>query len=681
MKTWIMWTCVGSLMLNMALSAFAGKFVKMEEMCQKDQWSKENLFGPQMKIPFSFIFNGQSSDKLLATWTKTSKTEKIDKSCVQHVITWTDSQTGLEVRCVIVDYTDYPVVEWTAWFTNTGNKPTPIISDIMALDSVFQGVSPVLWHCNGDFCNAEGYTAKETPVLTGQSLAFAPAGGRPCDRAFPYYRLMFDKGGLSIAIGWPAQWSASFTGVDGGVHVKAGQEKTYLQLLPGETIRTPRITVMSWMGDARRAANLWRCWYREHVMPRPNGRPMRPRLVGHGTDTGEEFTAATEENQIRYIEKWVQRGIPIDVWWIDAGWYPCYNKEHKRKWSETGTWMPDPERFPSGLKPVSECAARHGADLLIWFEPERIRPESQLDREHPEWLLKAKGTDNRLLNLGNPACRQWLTDHVCKLIQNNGIKIYRQDFNFEPLKHWRENEEQDRQGMNENLHVQGYLKYWDDLLARNPGLWIDSCSSGGRRNDMETMRRSVPLHYTDFGYGNHPVKLSFHHILFEWLPYFKEATLSWDLQGSARFDHQVDSFSYHCGLGPMIIPCLDIRRDDYDFERVKKMLVIWRRAAELMLNGDYYPLTPIHRSAEKWVVRQFDCSGERCGFIQGIRLQKCPDDSILVHPEGFLPDVVYLFENPETGETRELAGSAVRRDGFTFSCPKREGIIWFYRVK
>lgn len=133
--------------------------------------------------------------------------------------------------------------------------------------------------------------------------------------------------------------------------------------------------------------------------------------------------------------------------------------------------------------------------------------------------------------------------------------------------------------------MQGYLQFWDDLLKRNPGLWIDSCASGGRPNDMETMQRSVPLHYTHYGYGNHPVKLSFHHTLFEWLPYFKEVTLSWDVASPGRYDRQVDSFSYHCGLGPMIIPCIDIRKDDYDYDLMKRMLGIWQRAAEMMLGG------------------------------------------------------------------------------------------------
>src|SRR4051812_33929359 len=147
-------------------------------------------------------------------------------------------------------------------------------------------------------------------------------------------------------------------------------------------------------------------------MPRPNGQIMKSYVVCAGTDEGEEFTAATEENQARFMDKFEREGIKFDVWWIDAGWYPCYNNEHIRRWTITGSWVPDPERFPRGLKPVSDHAAAKGAELLLWFEPERVRPGTQLDVEHQEWLLHAQGSENRLLNLGNPEALRWLTDHV-----------------------------------------------------------------------------------------------------------------------------------------------------------------------------------------------------------------------------------------------------------------------------
>ena len=656
-----------------------------EDMNRSRAWTGRFLSDPA-SLPISFKLDGTAVTGIPAGWRPTRRRRRVDANLIETVFEGRDDKTGLTVRVECMEYLDYPVVEWVAWFTNNGSGPTPILSDILALEGSFEGQAATLEHNNGDFWSKDGYTSVVTPLGNGTSQTFAPSGGRACDQAFPYYRIAFKDGGLSIAIGWPAQWSATFTGLADGVQVGAGQEKTHLRLMPGETIRTPRITVMSWQGDATRAANLWRRWYRAHLLPRTNGQPLGPLQVGHGAEDPEEFTGATEENQLRHIEEWAQRGIAPDVWWIDAGWYPCYNKDHVRKWPETGTWVPDPERFPRGLKPVSDAAAKFGAKFLLWFEPERVRPGTQLDREHPEWLLSIKTddawqTDNRLLNLGNPACRQWLTDHVCKLIQDNGIKIYRQDHNFAPLQHWRENEPADRQGINENLHVQGYLQYWDDLLERNPGLWIDSCASGGRRNDLETMRRSVPLHYTDWGYGDHPVKLDFHHTLFQWLPYFKEVSLSWDLKGQTRYDDRVDSFSYHCGLGPMIIPCIDIRRDDYDYALMRKMLGIWRRAADLMLTGDYYPHTASARTPDQWVARQFDCPEAGRGFVQAIRLPACEVETLQVHPKAMRPDVVYVFENPETGETKELTGLAVTRDGILFSQPKREGVLWFYRVK
>ena len=108
---------------------------------------------------------------------------------------------------------------------------------------------------------------------------------------------------------------------------------------------------------------------------------------------------------------------------------------------------------------------------------------------------------------------------------------------------------------------------------------------------------------------------------------------------------------------------------------------IWRRAAELMLTGDCYPLTPIHRTPEKCVARQFDCPAIGQGFIQDIRLPVCAEETLAVHPKAMRPDAVYLFENPETGDTRELAEEPLRKDGFTFALPERQGAIWFYRVK
>ncbi len=487
-----------------------------------------------------------------------------------------------------------------------------------------------------------------------------------------------------MAVGWPAQWTASFERVGKFVQVKAGQEKTHLKLMPGETIRSPRMTLLAWTGEVERGVNLWRRWYLVHVLPRADGKPMRPLMAVAATDVGEEFTAATEENQVRYMDRYKALGFDFDVWWIDAGWYPCYNEKMERRWWLTGNWVPDPERFPHGFKPISDNAAKYGARLLVWFEPERVTAGSWLDTHHPEWLLKTEDKQNRLLNLGVPECCTWLTEHVNRVIQENGIGVYRQDFNFEPLKFWRENDPEDRQGINENFHVQGYLQYWDELLRRNPGLWIDSCSSGGRRNDLETMRRSVPLHYSDYGYGIHPVKLSFHHTLYQWIPYFKDFTLSSDVQNLDEYNYPrgekaVDAFSFHCGLAPMLFPIINIRTSNYDHASEVALSRMWRRTAELLTYGDYYPLTPFSKSNVRWVAWQFENPELGEGLVQAIRLAECPEETLVAHLKGMASGKDYVFENGESGEKRVLAGADLNKKGFAIELPKRSGVVWFYR--
>ena len=637
------------------------------------------MFADPGALPISFVLDGVPVRGIPASWHPTSRRRTIDANIVETLFEGTHAESNLQVRVEYSVYRDYPVVEWVAWLTNVGTQPTPMISDIQAMDAMFSGAAPVLHHGTGDPCTEASFTTHHTVLGPDDTLEFAPIGGRPCDGASPYYRVVFDGCGFSLAVGWPGQWASAFSGRADGVEIRAGQEKTNLRLLPGESIRTPRMTALSWNGDASRAVNLWRRWYRAHVLPRPRGRPLRPLLACLGTDEGVEFIGATEQNQLSFIEKAKRHGLDFDVWWIDAGWYPCYNAElERRDWHVTGTWGPDPDRFPNGMKSISDAAAKHGGELLLWFEPERVRAGTWIETEHPEWLLSIPDSDG-LLNLGDPECRQWLTDHVCQLIEEHGFTIYRQDFNFiVALDAWRGNDADDRQGITENLHVQGYLQFWDDLLARNPGLWLDSCASGGRRNDLETMRRSVPLHYTDFGYGDLPIKLAFHRTMFEWIPYFKDCTVAWDIGGRTRFDHDVDRFAYHCGMAAMLMLTMDLRRDDYDFALAAELVAIWRKAAPFMLNGDFYAHTPDHRDPAQWAAWQFDCPDTGCGFLQAFRLPQAPQESIKVRPFAIDPVATYILTDPEASRTMHVAGAALIDDGFCFDLPERSAAIWFY---
>ena len=87
---------------------------------------------------------------------------------------------------------------------------------------------------------------------------------------------------------------------------------------------------------------------------------------------------------------------------------------------------------PGACRPICDHAHAGGQKIIVWFEPERVTPGTFLYTNNPAWLLGHDG-EQKLLNLGNDEARQWLTDHVSGMLTEQGIDLYRQDFNMDPL--------------------------------------------------------------------------------------------------------------------------------------------------------------------------------------------------------------------------------------------------------
>lgn len=639
-----------------------------DEMRVMRHWSSQHLgIGHKDKgklnLPFSFLFGGKPSASLLGDWKAARSSRSLDNGRIEHTLSWTDHATGLSVRCLAVVYRDFPAIEWTVFFKNVGKKATPILADIQGLDATFRR-SPagefVLHGNKGDYCKADSYEPFQHTLGPSAGLRFAPIGGRPTNgpAGWPYFNLQMPGGGLILAVGWPGQWAASFQrDSKQRLRIVAGQEQTFLSLKPGEEIRTPLMAMLFWHGDGVvRSHNLWRRWMLAHNLPRPAGKSLAPMLImcSGGFFPGLKVSEASER---QFIETFVRERIPLTHWWMDAGWYSC------GAWPEVGTWEPDAQRFPKGIKAVSDLVHAKKMKLILWFEPERVTKGSWLHRTHPEWLL-----GGNLLDLGNPAARTWLTDHVDRLIREQGIDLYRQDFNMDPLSNWRNGEAANRQGMRENLHVQGYLAYWDELRRRHPDMLIDSCASGGRRNDLETMRRAVPLLRSDYqafsgnpGYatGNqgHTYALS------SWIPFFGQVVY----QTSGDQAYYVRSH-----MSPSFGICWDVRKPDLDWSLYRKLVDQFRQVADLML-ADYYPLTSWSIDDAHWIAWQYHRPKTSEGMVQSFRREKCKKASTTYHLGGLDPLAMYEVSNFDAGTTMTVSGKELMEKGLTVEIKEKPG--------
>ena len=204
-----------------------------EECAASRRFASSRFTAADAATPFSFRYGGK--ENAWESWHRTSSRRELDKARDEQTIVWRDQATGLEVRCVAITYKDFPVVEWTISLEHTGTENTPLIENLLGLDTLFEAAVPgpcALHGIKGDFCTADSYEPFRLELASGTTKEFAPPGtGKSSDGAdgWPYHNLQFGGGGAIIAIGWPGQWASRFTCQDDGVRAQAGQQLTLLE--------------------------------------------------------------------------------------------------------------------------------------------------------------------------------------------------------------------------------------------------------------------------------------------------------------------------------------------------------------------------------------------------------------------------------------------------------------------
>jgi alpha-galactosidase len=591
------------------------------------------------------------------------------------VITWTNNT--LQVSCVAVEYNDYPMVEWTVYLQNVSTtSATAILQGIQGLNTTITRTraSEFVLNCNqGDDGTASGYAPYQITLSPSTVNNFSPpsTSGKSCDTTgWPYYDLAMPGGGMILAIGWPGQWASSFTRDAGyDLTIQAGQQLTDLYLNPSEKIRTPLIALMFWQGtNVVRAQNIWRHWYMAHEIPLVNGQPPSP-FIAVGGDS------------ISYVDTYLQAGIQPNVLWRDADnepytWYPVAPyADTTADWVYTGDWWVDTNSYPNGFSPVSTAVHALGMKFLLWHEPERVgNPYSWLETNNPAWILPGTSTTaGDMLNEGNPGAFNWLTNHFEALIKANGIDWYREDMNGGgPLPTWQNNDAANRQGITENFYVQGHLAYWDALLAMNPGLRIDCCGSGGRRNDLEAMSRAVPLWRSDFA-GSGAANLQDGdqcqtYALSSWLPFQGTSCAGYDYEDPYAFR---SSYVAESSMGGLNTANTAAQQQAY---------AEWKIIAPIMLNGDYYPLTPYSLANTTWIGWQFDWPAANDGCVQLFRRTNSAVAIMTFRLQGLNPAQTYDVSNFDKGDLGYYTGSNLMSSGITVELRRWQSVILYYSV-
>eukprot|EP01051_Picozoa_sp_SAG22_P000050 SAG22_NODE_1_length_62449_cov_158.689270_50_plen_553_part_00 len=261
--------------------------------------------------------------------------------------------------------------------------------------------------------------------------------------------------------------------------------------------------------------------------------------------------------------------------------------------------------------------------------------------------------------------------------------------NLNPLQHWQLADGNNSAGMTEVKYINGLYNLWDGIRAKFPGLWVDNCASGGRRIDLETMRRSVPLWRSDFGDAttpggsNEPDNEAFQAMsmgLTQFAPI--NSGLISTQSGYNEYTWRSQGIAGKVLFPPAKVPWPNITK-------LKQGIAETQRLREFVIDPDvdYYPLTPIVRDPGIWAAYQFHRAANSSGFVMVFRRRSANLKNMTVHLRGlaaapiaanrqFAVRACPTFECEEKAMTRaELSALSVTLDR------PQSSILYEYRLQ
>ena len=632
-----------------------------KQLCR--EWFNKNIVKPS-KPAYNFKVGAKNFRNNLDDWTvSVSDESEIGakyKGGKTTYITYTHKKSGLEATVEATIYEDFATCEWTVYIKNTADEKSPKIKDFYAADFLLDTGSTDLYFSKGSEPSPNDFELYKS-FVNNLPMRFNANGGRS-GSFLPFFNLCGSKVSAVMAVGWTGQWLVTLDKDIKGIRVKASQEEFIAYLTPNEEVRSPLVSLTFYKNkNPLKGFNALRSWETGCVCP-DSIKPLNGYVIAN------EFSKLTTDDFLNMLDNINPVTLEnTDYFWMDAGWY-----KYNEGWHDgVGNWIPDESRFPDGLKPLGDKIASMGKKFLLWYEPERVREGTYLYNEgmkHKGWIIQI---DSDLLwNLGDPDACEFLSNYISKSLVENGVTMYRQDFNFSPLEYWRQADKKfygKRKGICENHYVTNLYKYLDCLLDSVDGLVIDNCASGGKRLDIEMTRRSLPLWRSDYNCGNADGTVkddvleatqAMTYGLSCWLPY----------SGTNRYFHS------EYASRTAILTNQSVYEPDIN-EYAK-----YDRISDYMTEN-YYPLTYGGLSLDRYLAMQFGNENEGATIIY--KRENVRNDSYTLKLNGLDPDKTYSvfdMDNPDT--VYKLTGKVLMGSGITFrikGTPK--AAIIMYKVK
>lgn len=521
-----------------------------------------------------------------------------------------------------------------------------------------------------------GFVLTENSLHDGGSYEiFCGDEGRSSAKDIPWFALglVSESGEIVEGIVGGLEWSGRWRGViqrqGNSVTVKIGATELVHRLSPGSEIHSPSAFLLLFSGDWDEVGWQLHQWQEKFLCPpAPPNFPWVQFNSWFGWTTKIDGTVLMREVDIA-------ADLGCEVFVVDAGWYEgCGTGDFGHG---LGNWTENRSKFPNGLKTLSDYTHKKGMKFGLWVEPERIDLETELAKQHPDWLAMRDGKiigGGRYAHIcfGNPQVVEWFRDRLSKIVAEYGIDWLKWDYNIAYGLGCNATTHGHQEGDGTYAHTLGVYAVKSFLREKFPHLVIEGCASGGNRIDFGILKHTHTYWLSDFTHRAANVRF---HLTGAWFALPPRYLNTWVVHEGTSIADFRSRMGGAFGLSPRLTEW-----DEKTKERARKCIAEYKRLRPFVLKRRFL-LTPQAKSLQDWTVWQFHDPETDNGAILAFREQS-PKERLTVRLKGLKSDVKYELRNEDTGKVTQQTGEQLLKGGLTIFIGEIEGsaFIWISRT-
>ncbi|MGL6249138.1 MAG: alpha-galactosidase, partial [Culicoidibacterales bacterium] len=369
-------------------------------------------------------------------------------------------------------------------------------------------------------------------------------------------------------------------------------------LQPQTQLQAPEVVLVYTNTGLNAMSHRFHDFYRGHLINQKWVQKQRPVLINNWEATYFDF------NEQKIVElATAAKAIGVELFVLDDGWFGRRNDDK----TSLGDWYHNPEKLPNGVKGLADQITGIGLEFGLWIEPEMVSPNSELYRQHPEWVIqvpnraKTLGRNQCILDFTNSSVVNYVYAMISKVIREGGdISYIKWDWNRTMTEIGSLNLPAKQQQEVAHRYIVGMYQFYEKLVTEFPDILVEGCAAGGSRFDPAMLAYSPQIWTSDDSDAVERLKI-------QYSTSFAYPLSTMGAHVSAVPNHQVHRVTSLKTRGDVALFGvlgyeLDLTQlSSEELAEIAKQIEFYKAHRQLVLEGDFYRLmSPYENNDTAW---------------------------------------------------------------------------------